>query len=127
MGEQVLAAVVRRDEPETLGVVEPLHFSCRHVAFLDLKLRGGSEPRFGHDEQGTEVSSLLDYPARPMEHTAALSAGSPCARRRRGRESIFPAAAKRRPRESGRPPAGTPASALPPRPTASARGSPQSY
>src|SRR5918994_1909122 len=31
MGEQILAAVVRRDESEALGVVEPLHGTCSHV------------------------------------------------------------------------------------------------
>src|SRR5438874_10319423 len=31
MGEQILAAVVRRDETEALGVVEPLHGACWHV------------------------------------------------------------------------------------------------
>src|SRR5262245_61866465 len=31
MREQVLSAVIRRDEPEALGVVEPLHGTCRHV------------------------------------------------------------------------------------------------
>src|SRR5918993_1487287 len=30
MGEQILAAVIRRDESETLGVVEPLHGTCSH-------------------------------------------------------------------------------------------------
>jgi hypothetical protein len=36
--EEVLAAVVRRDEPEALRVVEPLHFACRHVGqILDKK------------------------------------------------------------------------------------------
>ena len=30
MGEQVLAPIVGRDEPEALGVVEPLHGACRH-------------------------------------------------------------------------------------------------
>src|SRR5207247_7514271 len=69
MREQVLAAVVRRDEPETLGVVEPLHFSCRHVAFLYLKLRAGSEPRFGHDDQVPELSTLLDYLPCPLYGT----------------------------------------------------------
>ena len=32
MGEQILAAVIRRNEPETLGVVEPLHCTCRHIS-----------------------------------------------------------------------------------------------
>src|SRR4051812_35307285 len=31
MGKQILPAVIRRDEPETLGVVEPLHGTCSHV------------------------------------------------------------------------------------------------
>src|SRR5438046_8159975 len=31
MGEQILSAVIRRDESEALGVVEPLHCACRHV------------------------------------------------------------------------------------------------
>src|SRR5437879_5194590 len=31
MGEQILPAVIRRDESEALGVVEPLHCACRHV------------------------------------------------------------------------------------------------
>ena len=31
VGEQILAAVIRRDESEALGVVEPLHCTCSHV------------------------------------------------------------------------------------------------
>src|SRR5436853_571056 len=31
MGEEVLAAVIRRDESETLRVVEPLYGTCRHI------------------------------------------------------------------------------------------------
>src|SRR5207237_9528948 len=31
LGEQILPAVIRRDESEALGVVEPLHCACRHV------------------------------------------------------------------------------------------------
>src|SRR5690348_8739760 len=31
VGEKILAAVVRRDESEALGVVEPLHGTCCHV------------------------------------------------------------------------------------------------
>src|SRR5207248_5092660 len=31
MGEEIFAAVIRRDEPETLGVVEPLNGTCCHV------------------------------------------------------------------------------------------------
>src|SRR5687768_2854584 len=34
MGEQILAAVIRRDESEALGVVEPLHGTCSHVYSL---------------------------------------------------------------------------------------------
>src|SRR3954468_17052873 len=30
VGEQILAAVIRRAESETLGVVEPLHCACCH-------------------------------------------------------------------------------------------------
>jgi hypothetical protein len=31
MREEVFAAVIRRDEAETLRVVEPLYGTCRHV------------------------------------------------------------------------------------------------
>jgi hypothetical protein len=31
MGEEILAAVIRRDESEAFRVVEPLHGPCRHV------------------------------------------------------------------------------------------------
>src|SRR5439155_18843491 len=31
MGEEILAAVIRRDESEALRVVEPLHGTCRHI------------------------------------------------------------------------------------------------
>src|SRR5207249_10458769 len=31
MGEQILPAVIRRDESEAFGVVEPLHGACSHV------------------------------------------------------------------------------------------------
>src|SRR5712664_2728139 len=31
VGEQILAAAVRGDEPETLGVVEPLDRTCTHL------------------------------------------------------------------------------------------------
>src|SRR5258708_17224329 len=38
MGEEVLAAVIRRNEPETLRVVEPLYGTCSHVfSFLTLR------------------------------------------------------------------------------------------
>src|SRR5438045_861347 len=58
MGEQILAAVIRRDESEALGVVEPLHGACRHVSqFLETKrLSRLSEPRYGHDDQGRELT-----------------------------------------------------------------------
>ncbi|CAL9757336.1 unnamed protein product, partial [Musa acuminata subsp. burmannicoides] len=42
--EEVLPAVVRRDETEPLGVVEPLHGSPRSVVRL-LHRSGGSQPR----------------------------------------------------------------------------------
>src|SRR5690606_5288934 len=35
MYEHVLAAVARADETVALGVVEPLHGSCRHKKYLD--------------------------------------------------------------------------------------------
>jgi hypothetical protein len=31
MAEQILPAVIRRDEPETLGVVEPLYCTVWHI------------------------------------------------------------------------------------------------
>jgi hypothetical protein len=33
VGEEILAAVIRRDESETLRVVEPLYGTCSHVYF----------------------------------------------------------------------------------------------
>jgi hypothetical protein len=39
MHEQVFAAVIRRDESETLRVVEPLHCACAHVCFLNKNYR----------------------------------------------------------------------------------------
>src|SRR6185503_13215927 len=47
VNEKVFAAIVRRDEAETLGVVEPLDGTCTHVCFLDFKkkcLDLGPEP-----------------------------------------------------------------------------------
>src|SRR5438094_517245 len=34
MGEEILAAVIRRDEAKTLRIVEPLNCSCRHVRYF---------------------------------------------------------------------------------------------
>src|ERR1700756_1227135 len=53
--EQILRAVVRRDEAEALLVVEPLHFSSRHVLFCFL---------FDCDYD-TGKSAPNDYPAMP--------------------------------------------------------------
>ena len=50
MGEQILAAVIRRDESEALRVVEPLHGTCCHVYFL-LDVRGETGRADGHDDQ----------------------------------------------------------------------------
>ena len=54
VGEQILAAVIRRDEAETLGVVEPLHGTCSHCHFpsLTLTFAAISGPRCGHEDQG---------------------------------------------------------------------------
>jgi hypothetical protein len=38
MGEQILAAIIRSDEPEALGVVEPLHGTCRHFQLPSLSI-----------------------------------------------------------------------------------------
>jgi hypothetical protein len=77
MGEEVLAAVIRRDEPEALGVVEPLHGACRHVLIPILKVRDSAEAALpgeifkgirlpqqaplGGGEEGTADSCLKSY------------------------------------------------------------------
>src|SRR5258706_387901 len=54
VGEQVLAAVVRRDEPETLGVVEPLHFACSHLlpilSLVTRRIRAPLRARYSRGE-----------------------------------------------------------------------------
>src|SRR3954447_13762361 len=50
MGEEILAAVIRRDESKALRVVEPLHGTCCHcVSFLERDKPGTA---YGHDDQG---------------------------------------------------------------------------
>src|SRR5439155_22443339 len=61
MGEQILPAVIRRDESEALGVVEPLHCACRHVVPF---------PQIVWDPAAANVSTsepLRDLPAKPIE------------------------------------------------------------
>jgi hypothetical protein len=42
MDEKVFAAVIRRDEAEALGVVEPLNGTCTHVISLMSIYKKGS-------------------------------------------------------------------------------------
>ncbi|CAL9164349.1 unnamed protein product [Musa hybrid cultivar] len=74
--EEVLPAVVRRDETEPLGVVEPLHRSPRSVVRL-LHRSGGSQPR---DHRGNlnphakREKKRNPLPVSPMLVEASLSA-----------------------------------------------------
>jgi hypothetical protein len=69
VNEEVLAALVRRDEAETLGVVEPFHGTCAHLYFLDglvkafTGLRELLQGRELSDERGAEAwtDQLLHY------------------------------------------------------------------
>src|SRR5688572_278559 len=47
MAEKILAAVIRGDESETLGIVEPLHGTCSHVYVLKNCCERLSEPPSG--------------------------------------------------------------------------------
>src|SRR5688572_7099116 len=47
MAEEILAAVIRGDESETLGIVEPLHGTCSHVYVLENCCERLSEPPSG--------------------------------------------------------------------------------
>src|SRR4029078_7084066 len=54
--EQILPAVIRRDESEALRVVEPLNGTCCHVhaSFFDCETI--RSPAYGHDDQGRELN-----------------------------------------------------------------------
>jgi len=56
MGEQVLAAVIRRNEPETLRVVEPLYGTCSNV-FSFLTLREANRASLA----GTMIRKGIDF------------------------------------------------------------------
>src|SRR5437016_1255703 len=45
--EEILAAVIGRDEAEALGVVEPLYGTCTHVCFLDIDWKEGRHRKTG--------------------------------------------------------------------------------
>jgi hypothetical protein len=74
MGEQILAAAVRGDETEALGIVEPLDCTCTHCIALNKKLKRvrdfkKREPSTGRyagkqiNGLGGSAKSLLENPA----------------------------------------------------------------
>ena len=60
VNEKVLAAVIRRNEAEALGVVEPLNGTCTHVCFLGINLREGPEA----------LRRIKEEKIQPDEHSA---------------------------------------------------------
>ena len=57
VGEEVFAAVIRRDESKTLLVVEPLYFACSHLYFLTSNWTGAiPTPETGHEDQGRNLT-----------------------------------------------------------------------
>src|SRR5262245_9745657 len=45
MCEEILAAAIRGNEAETLGIVEPLYGTCCHVMYILKKMKNGEVPR----------------------------------------------------------------------------------
>src|SRR5947207_9440882 len=68
--EEILAAVIGRDEAEALGVVEPLYGTCTHVCFLDIdwiegrhRKRGGPAENQGENQPTRTVRTATTRPA----------------------------------------------------------------
>src|ERR1051325_2847231 len=105
MGEELLAAVIRRDEPEALGVVEPFHGACRHNCYSnpELKCATAPKPRFrvrysrecdchdrrrlGAAKEGTADSCLNSY-ALNVTQLRARDFTLVCARRSPARAAV---------------------------------------
>src|SRR5258706_923879 len=66
MDEHVLRAVVRRDEPETLRIVEPLHLAFNHRPLL----------RVLHERQRS--TGTIALPAEPCMTNILLTPDIPC-------------------------------------------------
>src|SRR5258706_13944713 len=86
VGEQVLAAVVRRDEPETLGVVEPLHFACSHLlpilSLVTRRIRAPLRARYSRGELTATTGTAAFLTERAAENGRTLhylrSCGTQC-------------------------------------------------
>src|SRR5207302_5854334 len=73
--EEILAAVIGRDEAEALGVVEPLYGTCIHACFLDIGWKEGRIRKKGGPAENQEENQ----PTRTVQ-TATTRPATRCLR-----------------------------------------------